>query len=153
MDVCVIGFGAIGALYAYALDKTKQARITAVCRSNFDVLQEHGLDIESDRLGNHASWKPYRVVRSLEEAADRSYAYIICSFKCIPDITTTPALLAPLLSRLSADPPTSTTTFVLLQNGIGIEDDLLEAVSKIKAPTHQEKPGLLMRTKLVRGRH
>lgn len=76
-----------------------------------------------------------QVVRTVEEAADRSYAYIICAFKCIPDITTTPALLAPILSRLAADPSTSTTSFVLLQNGIGIEDDLLEAVSKISAPT------------------
>ncbi|RDX53518.1 hypothetical protein OH76DRAFT_1399440 [Lentinus brumalis] len=135
MDVCVVGFGAIGALYAYALHKTNKVRITAVCRSNYDVLQEHGLDIESKILGHYTSWKPYRAVRTVEEAADRSYAYIVCAFKCISDITTTPALLSPLLSRLSADPPTSTTTFVLLQNGIGIEDDLLEALSKISAPT------------------
>ena len=50
LDVCVIGFGgefdveavnnssdilstAIGALYAYTLDKTNKVRITAVCRS------------------------------------------------------------------------------------------------------------------------
>lgn len=51
LDVCVVGFGgkchtnhkelnpkpipflpAIGALYAYALDKSKKARVTAVCR-------------------------------------------------------------------------------------------------------------------------
>ncbi|KAI0712431.1 ketopantoate reductase PanE/ApbA C terminal-domain-containing protein [Earliella scabrosa] len=139
LDVCVIGFGAIGALYAYALDKSPTVRVTAVCRSNYDALQEHGLDIESDRLGTRNAWKPYRVVRTVEEAADRLYAYVICAYKCIPEITTTPALLSPILSKLRSGDGTSSegrpTTFVLLQNGIGIEDDLLEALSKISAPT------------------
>ena len=38
----------------------------------------------------------------------------------IPDIITTPRLLEPLLS--------STSTFVLLQNGIGVHEDLRRAV-------------------------
>ncbi len=78
------------------------------------------------------------VVRTVEEAADRAYAYVVCAFKSVPEITTTPALLAPLISKLanaSPDPNASvTSTFVLLQNGIGIEDDVLEALSAIRAP-------------------
>ncbi|KAI0373651.1 hypothetical protein BV20DRAFT_962206 [Pilatotrama ljubarskyi] len=93
------------------------------------------MDIDSDRFGMHTAWKPYRVVRSVEEAADRHYSFIICAFKCIPEIITTPALLSPLLSKLAADPPQNTTTFVLLQNGIGIEDDLQAALANIDAPT------------------
>ncbi|TBU23735.1 ketopantoate reductase PanE/ApbA C terminal-domain-containing protein [Dichomitus squalens] len=145
IDVCVVGFGAIGALYAFALDKTSKVRITAVCRSNYDALQEHGLDFESDRFGNYTPWKPYRVVQTVEEAADRTYAYIICAFKCVPEVCTTPALLAPLISKLAASPPadatapsgdrTTNTTFVLLQNGIGIEDALLDVLGVISAPT------------------
>ena len=83
-------------------------------------------------------------MRTVEEAADRSYAYILCAFKSVPEITTTPALLAPLISKLAgaspdpsinvSAPASSTSTFVLLQNGIGIEDDLLEALSAIRAP-------------------
>ena len=83
-------------------------------------------------------------MRTVEEAADRTYAYILCAFKSAPEITTTPALLAPLISKLAGASPdpsininapaTSTSTFVLLQNGIGIEDDLLEALSAIRAP-------------------
>ena len=90
---------------------------------------EYGLDIESDGLGTRKAWKPFRglytcsasvayralrsrsydptvllsayaVVRNVEEAADRPYAYIICASKCIPEVTSTPALLAPLLSTL-----------------------------------------------------
>ncbi|KAI8978698.1 ketopantoate reductase PanE/ApbA C terminal-domain-containing protein [Trametes punicea] len=135
IDVCVVGFGAIGALYAFALHQSGQVRITAVCRSNFDVVQGYGLDIDSDRFGTHAAWRPYRVVRTVEEAADRYYSYIICAFKCVPEVITTPALLAPLLARLSTSPPKQPTSFVLLQNGIGIEDDLLAELSKIDAPT------------------
>lgn len=81
------------------------------------------------------------VVRKVAEAADRPYAYIIVASKCVPEITTTPALLSPLLSSLTAQSSTTSassqdgrpTTFVLLQNGIGIEDDLLAALSKISA--------------------
>ena len=96
-------------------------------------------------------------MRTVEEAADRPYAYIICALKCVPEISTTPAVLAPLISKLAAtytapspaaDRPSSssststgtstntgTTTFVLLQNGIGIEDDLLDVLGVISAPT------------------
>ncbi|KAI0647854.1 ketopantoate reductase PanE/ApbA C terminal-domain-containing protein [Trametes meyenii] len=137
MDVCVIGFGAIGALYAFALHKSGGARVTAVCRSNYDALQENGLDIDSDRFGMHSRWKPHRVVRTVQDAADRHYSYIVCAFKCIPEIVTTPALLSPLLNKLSDGSSSSkeATTFVLLQNGIGIEDDLQAALAKIDAPS------------------
>ncbi|KAI0754756.1 ketopantoate reductase PanE/ApbA C terminal-domain-containing protein [Daedaleopsis nitida] len=140
LDVCVIGFGAIGAFYGYALDKTGMVRLTAVCRSNYAIVQQHGLDIESDRLDDCKAWKPYRVVHTVEEAADRPYAYIICASKCIPEVTTTPAMLAPLLANLGspsghAHAPERPTTFVLLQNGIGIEDDLLDSLSMIRAPS------------------
>ncbi|OBZ69049.1 hypothetical protein A0H81_11213 [Grifola frondosa] len=142
VDICVVGFGgvscapmfglvltletspvaAIGAIYALALDRSQRVRITAVCRSNYDIVREHGIDFVSDGFGTHSAWKPYRVVRTVADAADRSYAYVVCAFKCLPDITTTPALLAPLLTPLLAN------EFVLLQNGIGIEDDLLAAL-------------------------
>ncbi|KAI9068717.1 2-dehydropantoate 2-reductase [Trametes sanguinea] len=133
LDVCIVGFGAIGALYAFALHQSGRVRITAVCRSNYDALRAEGLDIDSDRFGTHPAWKPFRVVRTVEEAADRHYAYVICAFKCLPEIVTTPALLAPIISRLTTSPSKEPTTFVLLQNGIGIEDDLLEELSKIDA--------------------
>ncbi|CDO69898.1 hypothetical protein BN946_scf184884.g57 [Trametes cinnabarina] len=75
------------------------------------------------------------VVRTVEEAADRDYSYVICAFKCLPEIVTTPGLLSPILSRIKTSPPKEPTTFVLLQNGIGIEDNLLEALSKVEAPS------------------
>ncbi|OCH90915.1 hypothetical protein OBBRIDRAFT_562509 [Obba rivulosa] len=130
LDVCAIGLGAIGALYAFALERSSRVRVTAVCRSNYDVVQEHGIDFVSDRLGTHAAWKPYRVVRTVEEAADRDYVFVVCAFKCLPDVITTPALLTPILARLAT--ASQPTAFVLLQNGVGIEDDLLAALAETK---------------------
>ena len=75
------------------------------------------------------------MVRTIEEAADRHYSYVICAFKAIPEVITTPALLAPLLARLDSSPQDQPTTFVLLQNGIGIEDDLQAALANIDAPS------------------
>ncbi|KAH8085404.1 ketopantoate reductase PanE/ApbA C terminal-domain-containing protein [Cristinia sonorae] len=128
VDVCVVGFGAIGALYAWALERSGKARVTAVCRSNHDVLHDLGLEFHSDKLGRTTDgpWRPYRVVRTVEDAADRTYAYILCATKCIPEVLTTPSLLSPLLPN-TTQPETNSpvTTIVLLQNGVGIEDDLI----------------------------
>lgn len=50
---------------------------------------------------------------STQEAADRQYRFIVCAFKALPDVIPTPDLLGPLLDR--------SDSFVLIQNGIGIE--------------------------------
>ncbi|CAL1712479.1 unnamed protein product [Somion occarium] len=123
LDICLVGFGAIGALYACALERSSKARVTAVCRSNYETIREHGLEIVSDRLGKIPSWKPHRVVRTVAEAADRPYTFIVCAMKCVPEVIKTTHILRPLLQKLSDSPATA---IVLLQNGIGIEDDFLE---------------------------
>ncbi|KAG9104726.1 hypothetical protein FRC06_011620 [Ceratobasidium sp. 370] len=65
---------------------------------------------------------PEYIVDSVQNAAlaEDSYDYIVCTFKCLPDVETTPQVLGPLLTR--------TRNFVLIQNGIGIELDLQRAV-------------------------
>lgn len=110
------------------------------------VRTEHGLDIESDILGTHPAWKPYRgsltfcshayqpmtlslsVVCTVEEAADREYTFIVCAAKCLPDVNTTSSILYPLLKKLPKYPNTS---IVLLQNGIGITDDLQKTLNEL----------------------
>lgn len=69
------------------------------------------------------------VVSTVEEAADRGYAYIVCAVKCLPDVKPTSAIIEPLLKKLSSYPDTP-TSIVLLQNGVGIEDDVLGALAK-----------------------
>lgn len=64
--------------------------------------EDHGLNVDSDVLGKHEAWRPYRglflgrrvvshrlislfpcdpVVASAQEAADRQYRFIVCTFK------------------------------------------------------------------------
>ncbi|EUC66394.1 ketopantoate reductase PanE/ApbA [Rhizoctonia solani AG-3 Rhs1AP] len=119
--ICVVGFGALGTIYSFILEKAG-AQVTAVCRSNYASMQEHGIDIQSQKLGVYLGWRPHRVEDSVDSAANAedSYDYIVCTFKCLPDVVTTPQLLGPLLTR--------SRNFVLIQNGIGIELDLQAAV-------------------------
>ncbi|KDQ64189.1 hypothetical protein JAAARDRAFT_218818 [Jaapia argillacea MUCL 33604] len=119
-EICVVGLGAIGTIYAWALQRSGKAKITAVCRSNFRTIADNGLHITSDKLGGINTWRPDRIVNSIADAADRDYDYVICAFKCLPDVAKTPDLISPLLTK--------TKTFVLIQNGIAIEADLQTAV-------------------------
>ncbi|CEL63714.1 hypothetical protein RSOLAG1IB_05475 [Rhizoctonia solani AG-1 IB] len=123
--VCVVGFGALGTIYSFMLEKSGLAQVTAVCRSNYSLMQEHGIDVCSEKLSpgvNYLNWRPHRIVESVDSAANAEdmYDYVVCTFKCLPDIVTTPELLGPLLAR--------SRNFVLIQNGIGIEVDLQAAV-------------------------
>ncbi|EIN10979.1 6-phosphogluconate dehydrogenase C-terminal domain-like protein [Punctularia strigosozonata HHB-11173 SS5] len=63
---------------------------------------------------------PQTTVKTPQGAAEREYAFVLCCFKALPDVLSTPALLGPLLTR--------TRTFVLVQNGVGIHDDLQRVV-------------------------
>ncbi|KAG9087042.1 hypothetical protein FS749_003211 [Ceratobasidium sp. UAMH 11750] len=118
--ICVVGFGALGTVYSFLLEKAG-AQVTAVCRSNFATIQEHGVDVQSQKLGVYLAWRPHRVVDSVQNAAlaEDNYDFVVCTFKCLPDVETTPQVLGPLLTR--------TKNFVLIQNGIGIELDLQQA--------------------------
>ncbi|KAG8846060.1 hypothetical protein FRB91_001215 [Serendipita sp. 411] len=122
LNICIVGFGAIGTIYGWLLNRSGDAKITAVCRSNYDSLVEHGVDIDSTLYGTEKSWRPHRIFRTVEEAADQEYDFVIGCFKTIPDLNPTPNLLGPLLQK--------TKSFVLIQNGIGIECDLQRASPK-----------------------
>ncbi|KLO10230.1 6-phosphogluconate dehydrogenase C-terminal domain-like protein [Schizopora paradoxa] len=119
-EICVVGFGAIGAIYGLALDRSRKTRVTAVCRSNYEVLKKNGLDYNSVTLGVEKGWRPHRFLKSCEDAADRKYDSIVCCFKTLADIQTTPEVLGSLIDK--------SNTFILLQNGVGIEQDLRNAV-------------------------
>ena len=70
------------------------------------------------------------VYRSVAEAADRQYSYVIVTTKAIPDLTKTSKILEPLLS-----PPYTQNftqpTYILLQNGLNVEIDLYLAIKEI----------------------
>jgi hypothetical protein len=69
-----------------------------------------------------------KVFKTVAEAADRPYSYVIVTTKAIPDIIPTPSLLAPLLSP---DSPYPLPSFLILQNGLFVERDLYEAIKQL----------------------
>ncbi|KAG2366366.1 6-phosphogluconate dehydrogenase [Suillus spraguei] len=116
-DVLLVGLGAVGTIYGYILQSSKLARVTAVARSNYDVVNAKGMNIRSKKYGTHESWKPYRLVSSVAEAADRPYSYVILTTKAIPEVITTSRILEPLLSSPYSERHLQ-PTYVLLQNGL-----------------------------------
>ena len=65
-EVLLLGLGAVGTLYAYIL-QSGGANVTAVCRSNYQVVRDHGIDIVSDKFGEHPKWRPTRVIQRPED--------------------------------------------------------------------------------------
>ncbi|KAG6865175.1 hypothetical protein C0991_004723 [Blastosporella zonata] len=125
-DVLLVGFGAVGAMYALILKRSGLARVTIVARSNYDAVIEHGVRFESAKYGVITGWRPDRVVRSVQEAADRPYSYVFVTTKAIPERTSTPSILKPLISAPYPQP-----TYVLLQNGLNVETDLYHAIKEL----------------------
>ncbi|EJU01604.1 6-phosphogluconate dehydrogenase C-terminal domain-like protein [Dacryopinax primogenitus] len=124
LDVLLVGYGAVGVMYTYFLENSGRARVTAVARGNYALVKERGINIESGRLGNHPGWKPFRTFNSVAEAVDRRYHYVVVTTKALPDVLPTSMLLAPLLSLEYMFPQ---PTYVLAQNGLGVEEDLYAA--------------------------
>ncbi|KAG6811918.1 hypothetical protein H0H92_005249 [Tricholoma furcatifolium] len=129
-DILLVGFGAVGAMYALMLEKSGLAHVTAVARSNYGAIQEHGIRFESAKYGTITGWRPHRVVRSVNEAADRPYSYVFVTTKAIPERSSTPSILKPLLSAPYKDEHPQ-PTYVLLQNGLNVEVDLYHAIKEL----------------------
>ena len=68
--------------------------------------------------------------RSVADAADRPYSYVVVATKAIPELMRTPKLLAPLLAARYAD-EFSQPTYVLFQNGLNVEVDLYNALKEL----------------------
>jgi ketopantoate reductase len=59
-NICLVGSGGVGTIAAVVLEKSGRARVTAVLRSKFDIVNEQGWDIESVDHGRLKNWKPSR---------------------------------------------------------------------------------------------
>ncbi|KAG8890618.1 hypothetical protein FRB98_007173 [Tulasnella sp. 332] len=104
-DVLLVGYGAIGIVYTHMMQKSGQARVTVVARGNYEAA----------------------MVSSVAEAADTAYKYVVVATKSLPDVRPTSEILEPLIAPAYSHPQ---PTYVLLQNGLGVENDLYEALSK-----------------------
>ncbi len=133
------GSGAIGTIYVHLLSQAGYD-VTAVCRSNYDAAKADDFLIGSDRYGKGIRIHP-KVVRSPAEAAkDGPWDYIIVATKALPDAETS-KVIAPAVTE-------GKTTIVLIQNGIGIEDEYAEMFPQnpllscvVYLPTTQVAPG------------
>ncbi|KAF2640118.1 2-dehydropantoate 2-reductase [Massarina eburnea CBS 473.64] len=120
--VLLFGVGSVGAVYLYLLSKV--CSTTVVCRSNYDVVKKRGFVINSTIFGDNLLVKP-NVVRNCGEvsttdssADNQPFDYVLVCSKAIPGI---------IPSEISAVVTPGHTIIVLLQNGINIEEEYVEA--------------------------
>ena len=103
-------------MYAYILAQAVEAsNVVAVCRSNYDVASRDGFTINSSIFGSNLTVRPH-VVRTVGEAVvndRRPFDYVVICAKSIPSQPSLPEQIAPAVGP--------STTIVLIQNGIGIE--------------------------------
>ncbi|CAO3630366.1 unnamed protein product [Cunninghamella blakesleeana] len=140
--ILTVGTGAIGAIYSWRLSLSSE--ITAVCRSNYEAVKKDGFNIDSKKFGKDI-FKPHHVVRTVEEAVEVSketpYDYVLVTLKALPEVYNIPNLIS------SAITPKK-TAIVLIQNGLGVEEAIVERfpdnpIISIVAyiGTSQTKPG------------
>jgi 2-dehydropantoate 2-reductase len=115
MDVLIVGAGAVGALFGSALAR-QGARVSVVCRSDYDAVSRDGYDIHSSVFGDHR-FRPahvYRNVADCREAPD----YLLLTSKVLENVDRA-ALIRPAVGPR--------TVIVLIQNGVDIEPPIAAA--------------------------
>ncbi|WWC66270.1 uncharacterized protein I206_100171 [Kwoniella pini CBS 10737] len=150
VDILLIGLGSIGSVYAYLLERSGKARVTAVARSNYDLYTTTGVTLHTDRFGIIENWKPYQVFKSQAEALKNGKQYLICIVctKCLPDVLPNSELLKDTIASGQIG------SWNLIQNGLGIEEDLYQAVKHLGTPVMSSPAwiGVVTEGSLVRWR-
>lgn len=112
--ILIIGAGAIGSFYGSLLARAGQ-HVSMVVRSDYEIVNTYGIHVEST-LGRW-NFKPHHVLKT---AADYSQQadYVIVSTKVTDEVNRI------ALIRTAVKPE---TVIVLIQNGIGIEQEIAQA--------------------------
>ncbi|OKL64435.1 hypothetical protein UA08_00886 [Talaromyces atroroseus] len=119
--ILVVGAGGVGTLVCVALERSLQASVTAVLRSNFDQVNRHGFEIESIDHGKLSGWRPSAVVNCIPSAdPSEPFEYIVVTMKNVPETTDLPSIIGPAVKQ-------GYTTIVLIQNGLYIEETIAQA--------------------------
>jgi len=149
--VLVVGAGAIGAFYGGVLARAG-CEVSVVARADYDAVAKHGYRIDSV-LGD-LSFRPAQVLRAAEEWRGEA-DYVLVALKLVKGLDRA-ALIRPALG--------GGTAIVLVQNGVGIEDELAAALPGSEllsavayAAVSREAPGRVRHhsqyTRLVLGRY
>ncbi|KIW20235.1 hypothetical protein PV08_00810 [Exophiala spinifera] len=151
--ILIFGTGSIGAVYAYIFSRAiPSENIFAVCRSNYAAASSGGFTINSTLFGQNLKVRP-RVVRTVDEAVSQSngkaFDYIIVTAKAVPSTPSLPEQISPAVSE--------TSTVVLVQNGIAIEDIYSSAFPRnpllscvVYLPATQTSPGTISHGEIER---
>ncbi|KAI1811254.1 2-dehydropantoate 2-reductase [Poronia punctata] len=118
--VLIFGTGSMGAVYGWILSQASpKPDITAICRSNYDAALRDGFTLNSTIWGNGLLARP-RIVRTVAEAVcqagSQPFDYILVTVKALPMTPSAAELIRPAITPAK-------TAVVLIQNGIGIEDE------------------------------
>lgn len=133
--VLVIGLGALGSLYSFLLTRANpRVHVTCVARSNFQPITDAGgLTVKSSKFGTHPSWNPDLLLQEGENGASiarqNHYDFVLVTSKAILENKTSDSV-RPYLRTPS--PGEKGPTIVLIQNGIGIEDEVAASL----VPSH-----------------
>ncbi|CAI7614881.1 unnamed protein product [Penicillium palitans] len=120
-QVLVIGSGGVGTMVSVALERSGQASVTSVLRSNYEQVVQHGFEIESIDHGKLSSWRPSAIVNAVPLADPNTpFDYVIVTMKNIPEVNNIPKIIAPAITP-------DYTTIVLFQNGLYIEPPIIAA--------------------------
>ncbi|OTA60773.1 6-phosphogluconate dehydrogenase C-terminal domain-like protein [Hypoxylon sp. EC38] len=146
----LFGAGSLGTCYAWVLAKALgENNVTAVCRSNYDEASRNGFTIHSGLWGENIKFKP-RVARSVDDAAKQSasdeqpfFDYVVIAAKALRTNPPIAELIGPAVAR-------GETAIVLIQNGIGIEDEYVARYpdnpilsTAVYFPATQVSPGVV----------
>ena len=122
VDVLIVGAGAVGTLFASCIHRNPDIRLTVLCRSNYEQVKKHGLEMFRWRTGSVVI-RPHNVVPSLLSLGEAtSFQYVVCANKVTR--SSNEHVWTDDLERIGCD---GTTTFVAAQNGIFNESLLQQA--------------------------
>jgi 2-dehydropantoate 2-reductase len=107
-NILFIGGGALGAFYASRF--AMNAKVSIVCRSNYEIVKKSGFKLKTLDWGE-CEFIPHEVFQNSKEAG-KGYDHVFITTKALPSIDPV-SLLNPVID--------DKTMIHLIQNGIGIE--------------------------------
>jgi len=114
--VLVLGSGAIGCFYGYALSKAK-AHVTLVVRTDYAVVKVSGVQVLSEELGDHL-FVPHDTIPSCHAYQGKHPDFLIVALKVLKNIDRA-QMMHPAVGP--------NTVIVLIENGVEIEKEIYDA--------------------------
>lgn len=114
-NILIVGAGAIGSFYGAILSKAG-SNVSVVCRSDYQIVKQLGYSIKSNELGNW-TFTPSQVITSSVEYKGQADYIILCT-KITPNSDRVELIKAAVSKQ---------TCIVFIQNGVEIEQELLDA--------------------------